>query len=141
MKRSIYLLDTNIVSYLMRKEFPEIGKHIARIVRLNGEIAMSAIASAELEFGVLNAKSEKKRVAYEDELIRTRMIVRPLEWPLSAAKHFAEIRLALQKRGELVGMMDALIAAHALAIDATLVTNNEREFKRVPGLKVENWTK
>ncbi len=95
----------------------------------------SVIVLAELRFGVLRSGSQR----LARRLIE---VMRPLEviaFEPPAEARYAEVRLHLQRRGELIGSNDMLIAAHALALDMTLVTANQREFERVPGLRVENW--
>jgi tRNA(fMet)-specific endonuclease VapC len=99
-------------------------------------IAISAVTEAELLFGVkLSGRPKLAREAYEGFIEH----VRVLEWGRHAAEHYADIRAYLLKRGEMIGGNDLMIAAHGRSIGATLVTNNEREFRRVKGLIVENW--
>ncbi|MCX7065726.1 MAG: type II toxin-antitoxin system VapC family toxin [Proteobacteria bacterium] len=128
-----YLLDTNIISDLMRSPAGEIGRRIAEV----GEdsICTSIIVAAELRFGA--AKSASKALVERVELVLSAIDTLPLEPP--ADRHYAVIRHALSLQGVLIGPNDLLIAAHALALELTVVTANEREFGRVPGLKVENW--
>jgi tRNA(fMet)-specific endonuclease VapC len=128
-----YLLDTNIISDLMRSPAGEVGRRIAAV----GEdaICTSIIVAAELRFGA--AKSASKALAERVELVLSAIDTLPLEPP--ADRHYAVIRQALSQHGALIGSNDLLIAAHALALELTVVTANEREFGRVPGLKVENW--
>jgi tRNA(fMet)-specific endonuclease VapC len=137
----MFLLDTNIVSYLMRRDTTLVNERFANALRLDRQIAMSAIVFAELQFGVENAPSVKRRAQLSSELMSASQLVTVLEWPVTAATAHAVLRAKLKKAGQLIGFMDSLIAAHALAVGATLVTNNEHKFIRVPGLKVENWTK
>jgi tRNA(fMet)-specific endonuclease VapC len=137
----MYLLDTNIVSHLMRRDVESVNDSFARALRLNRTVTMSAIVHAELLFGIYNAPSGKRQRQLADDLVETCQLIAVSDWPAGAAITHAGLRTALVKIGKSIGFMDSLIAAHALAIDATLVTNNEREFQRVPGLKVENWTK
>jgi len=128
-----YLLDTNIISDLMRSPGGEVGLRIAQV----GEdsICTSIIVAAELRFGA--AKSASKLLVERVELVLSAIDTLPLEPP--ADRHYAVIRQALSQQGMLIGPNDLLIAAHALALELTVVTANEREFGRVPGLKVENW--
>ena len=100
------------------------------------DIGVSSITVSEMTYGV-----EKSRNA-EQNRIALLQFLSPLEispYDASAANHYGEIRSLLEKAGQPIGALDTLIAAHARSLDATLVTNNEKEFSRVPGLKTENW--
>ncbi len=128
-----YLLDTNIVSDLMRH--PR-GPVVQRLAREGLEqIAISIVVACELRFGV--ARMPGHRLAQRLQLVLERLPVLPLDAP--AEIHYADIRHVLERAGTPIGPNDLLIAAHARALDATLVTDNVREFARVPGLKIENW--
>ncbi len=137
----MFLLDTNIISYLMRRDVALINERFASALRLDRPVAMSAIVYAELLFGAENVPSPKRRMQLVSEIAAACKLIAVLDWPSDAAALHATLRSKLVKTGKSIGFMDSLIAAHALAIDATLVTNNEREFQRVHGLKIENWTK
>jgi tRNA(fMet)-specific endonuclease VapC len=103
-----------------------------------GSVAVSAITAAELEFGVarsVQAQEEREKV---DNFLRFFTVV-PFDH--EGAKHFGAVKSALSKKGMSIGTMDTLLAAHALSLDAVMVTDNVREFRRVPGLIVEDWTK
>lgn len=130
-----YLLDTDICSYIMKRSHPVLLERI-RSVPIADQ-AMSAVTAAELLYGVkLSAKQKQAREAFN-------AFVRHLEvlgWPAEAAEHYADIQADLRHRGAMIGANDLLIAAHARSLKAVLVTNNAREFVRVKGLKVENWT-
>lgn len=128
-----FLLDTNILSDLVRH--PQ-GRTAAKIAEL-GEtaIATSIIVAAELRYGA--AKKGSARLAAQLETILGVMEVIPFEAPADVAHGAA--RVALEAAGVPIGGNDLLIAAQALALDMVVVTNNEREFARVNGLKVENW--
>lgn len=128
-----YLLDTNIVSDLMRHPQGAVAQRLAR----HGleHVALSIIVAGELRFGV--ARMPGHRLAERLELILEQLPVLPLDPP--AEIHYADIRSALERAGTPIGPNDMIIAAHARALDATLVTDNVREFTRVAGLKVENW--
>lgn len=128
-----FLLDTNILSELARKPQGKIADAIARAGERN--VYTSIVVAAELRFGA--AKSGSKRLARQIDRILAALDVLPLGEP--ADRHYANIRKRLEKRGRPISPNDLLIAAHALAEDCTLVTANEREFSRVPSLKVENW--
>lgn len=128
-----FLLDSNILSDLVRRPRGIIAESIARVGELS--VCTSIIVAAELRFGA--AKSGSKRLARQVDRILAVMDVLPLEAP--SDRHYATIRKQLEKRGHLIGPNDLLIAAQALAGNCTLVTANEREFSMVPSLKVENW--
>jgi tRNA(fMet)-specific endonuclease VapC len=100
--------------------------------------ALSVVAYAELAFGEVVSARREDAAAYLAALLETLQVL-PL--PLDAARRYAEIRAELQRAGRPIGSNDLWVAAHALAEDLTLVTNNEREFRRVPGLRVENWAR
>ena len=128
-----YLLDTNIISDLVRRPGGTIGARIADV----GEdsICTSIVVAAELRYGA--AKSASKQLSERVGLLLSALEILPLEPP--ADQRYAEIRHDLARRGTPIGPNDLLIAAHALAADLTLITANTREFERVPSLRVENW--
>ena len=126
-------LDTNICSYILRRHPPEM---IARFATLDrDQLWLSAIVAAELRFGA--AKLGSPRFAAAVEAWLTGFDVRP--WPLEATHQYAQLRAALERAGKPIGGMDLMIAAHAMAEDSVVITNNAREFHRVPGLAVEEW--
>lgn len=131
-----YLLDTNILSELMK--YPQ-GKAARKISSLPSEerdlLATSIIVAAELRYGA--AKSGSSILAARVDQLLEAIEILPLE--PKADRHYGQLRSELEKTGVLIGGNDLLIAAHALAADAVLVTDNVREFKRVKGLRVENW--
>lgn len=128
-----YLLDTNILSDLVRHPQGIVAKKIA----LEGEksICTSIVVAGELRFGAIKRGSE--RLTGQLEAILSAIEILPLEEP--ADRHYGELRTYLEKRGAMIGPNDMLIAAHALALDYVVITANVREFSRVPGLRVENW--
>ncbi|MGA9509403.1 MAG: type II toxin-antitoxin system VapC family toxin [Candidatus Sulfotelmatobacter sp.] len=129
-----YLLDTNICIYI-RQERPE--QVLRRFRKLRpGEAVLSVITYGELLYGA--AKSAHRTAALERlrELIR---LLPAMALPESAAETYGAIRAELESKGEIIGNNDLWIAAHGLAAGLTLVTNNEKEFRRVRGLKVQNW--
>jgi tRNA(fMet)-specific endonuclease VapC len=126
-------LDTNICSYVLRRRPASMIERFAELDR--GQLWLSAIVAAELRFGAAKLASVRFSAAVEAWLAG--FDVRP--WPLDATQHYANIRAALERTGKPTGGMDLLIAAHAMAEDSVLVTNNAREFLRVPGLAVEEW--
>jgi len=128
-----YLLDTNILSDLVRHPQGTIAQGIARV----GENAVctSVIAASELRFGA--AKRNAARLTTQIETILAAIEVRPFDTP--ADHEYARLRLHVEKAGTPIGPNDMLIAAHALATESILITANKSEFSRVPGLTVENW--
>jgi tRNA(fMet)-specific endonuclease VapC len=130
-----FMLDTDIASYIMKRSEPEVLKRLQR-VRV-GDVGISAITKSELEYGVEVSTRRAQDRAALDEFLR---YVEVLDYPGDAAGHYAQIRADLKARGEMIGANDLFIAAHARCVGMTLVTNNVREFGRVNGLKVENWT-
>lgn len=131
-----YLLDTNIFIYLCKGTYPVIADHIRSFGP--GDIVISSITLAELEFGIAkSAKPEKNRKHFQEFLLPFEI----LPFDGGAAVEYGTVRHHLEKAGSPIGPLDTLIAAHALAAGVCLVTNNEREFNRVPGLRVENWCK
>ncbi len=128
-----YLLDTNIVSDLVRHPQGEAAHHIAHV----GEavICTSIIVACELRFGANKKGSD--RLSAQLEAVLEPICILPLEAGMD--HQYASIRLALERRGELIGANDLLIAAQALALGLILVTANVDEFSRVHGLIVENW--
>jgi tRNA(fMet)-specific endonuclease VapC len=126
-------LDTNICSYILRRHPVAMIERFAGLDR--AQLWLSAVVAAELRFGAVKLGSVRFAAAVETWL--TGFDVRP--WPVDATRQYANIRYALERAGQPIGGMDLMIAAHALAEDAVLVTNNAREFLRVPGLAVEEW--
>ena len=126
-------LDTNICSYVLRRRPASMVERFAGLDR--GQLWLSAIVAAELRFGAAKLVSVRFSAAVEAWLAG--FDVRP--WPAEATHHYANIRSTLERAGQPIGGMDLLIAAHAIAEDSVLVTNNAREFLRVPGLAVEEW--
>lgn len=128
-----YLLDTNILSDLIRN--PQ-GRAAKRIVKVGEDsICTSIIVASELRYGC--AKSGSKRLSKAVEDLLGEISVLPFEAP--ADVDYGDIRAALEAAGTPIGGNDLLIAAHARALGATVVTANTQEFKRVRGVKVENW--
>lgn len=126
-------LDTNICSYILRRHPTSM---IERFARLNPrELWLSAIVAAELRFGAAKLASPRFTSAVEAWL--SGFDIQP--WPLDATHHYAQIRSGLERAGQTIRGMDMLIAAHALAEDSVIITNNAREFHRMPGLAVEEW--
>lgn len=130
------MLDTDICVHIIRSRPPEI---ISRLVEHDAfEIGVSAITHSELEYGICkSARPEKNRSA----LIQFLSPFEIAPYDDLAAATYGEIRADLERRGKTIGSMDMLIAAHARSLGCTLVTNNTREFGRVPGLSLENWVR
>ncbi|MBE9101098.1 type II toxin-antitoxin system tRNA(fMet)-specific endonuclease VapC [Vacuolonema iberomarrocanum] len=129
-----YLLDTNICIYLIKQKPPKVS---ARFQNLSlSDIGVSSITIAELEYGVYKSQQqEKNRSALMQFLIPLEIV----EFDPTAATAYGVIRSDLERRGLVIGSMDMLIAAHALSLGVTLVSNNTREFSRIPNLSLENW--
>lgn len=128
------MLDTNICIYIIKQRPQSVLQRFGSFQA--GEIGISTITLAELEYGA--AKSARPRQNQE----ALRHFVSALQiaaFDKPATESYGKVRAALEKKGHPIGSMDLLIAAHALSLGVRLVTNNEREFKRVPGLRVEDW--
>lgn len=129
-----YLLDTNICIYLIRQQPASVIREMAK--QQIGDVAISSVTVAELQYGVAkSAQIERNRAALEQFLA-------PLviaDFDASAAMVYGVTRAFLERHGTPIGSLDTLIAAHALSLDVALVTNNEREFNRLPDLRVVNW--
>ena len=128
-----YLLDTNIISDLIRRPRGAVATRIAEVGE--NSVCTNIVVAAELRYGA--AKSDSKQLFERVGLLLSALEILPLEPP--ADQHYAEVRHHLTRQGTPIGPNDLLIAAHALAADLTLVTANRREFARVPCLRVENW--
>jgi len=133
----LFMLDTDTCIFLMRGESPALAAKV-QSVPLQQQV-MSAVTFAELTYGV-QASAAAKRKQNQSVLDSLVLHLAVLDWPQDAAKHYAEIRTDLKKRGAQLGAADLMIAAHARAMGATVVTNNVKDFARVKGLEVENWT-
>jgi len=129
-----YMLDTDACIALIKNR-PEAMRR--RLSCLSPEeVGISSIVAAELWFGVAHSQKKKQNeAALKDFLDYTSL----MNWPCEASPLYGKIRSGLQKQGTPIGAMDLLIASHALFLKAVLVTNNTREFERVPQLKIENW--
>ncbi len=128
-----YLLDTNILSDLVRNPSGRAAIRLAAI----GEtlVCTSVVVTAELHYGAVRRGSP--RLTKQLAIVLSGIEVLPLDPP--ADLRYAELRAYLDRNGRIIGPNDLFIAAHALALGHTLVTDNEQEFARVPGLKTENW--
>ena len=130
----IYLLDTNICIYLMKRRLEHLVQRFEKEHPDN--LALSSITVAELKFGMeKSAKVESNLLALDDFMAPLRIV----DFGVEAAGVYGRLRARLERRGTPIGPLDTLIAAHALSLNATLVTNNVSEFGRIPGLKLETW--
>ena len=129
-----YMLDTDICIYIIKQK-PQVV--VERFLRTEiSQIGISSITLSELTYGV--SKSSKPE---QNQMALTQFMA-PLEilpYGDDAAQYYGDLRVHLEKQGTPIGSLDMLIAAHALSIACTLITNNEREFARIPNLKIENW--
>jgi len=130
---TVFMLDTDAVSFALRGA-GAVGVRLAE--RKPSELCMSAITLAELRFGASKRRSQKIARAIDAFVAG----VGVLPFDEAAADRFGSLASALAAEGEPIGQMDTLIAAHALSVGATLVTNNQRHFSKVAGLKLVNWT-
>ena len=127
------MLDTNICIYVINER----DDALRNVFEVNAsEICISSITYAELAYGVAHSKRKKHN---ERELTAFIKDLEILVFDQAAGDHYGDIRAALTKRGKLIGANDLLIAGHARSVDATLVTNNQQEFRRVSKLRLENW--
>lgn len=128
------MLDTNICIYIIKRRPQSVLRRFGLFPV--GDIGISTVTLAEMEYGAArSAQPRKNREALQQ-------FISPLDivaFDKPATETYGRIRATLEKKGRPIGAMDLLIAAHALSLAVRLVTNNEREFKRVPGLQVENW--
>jgi tRNA(fMet)-specific endonuclease VapC len=134
----LYMLDTDTCIFLMRGEHPVLATNV-QAVPIQQQV-MSAVTFAELAYGV-QASAVAKRKQNQAVLDSLALHLVVLDWPKEAAAHYAEIRADLKRRGAQLGAADLMIAAHARAVGATVITNNVKDFGRVKGLQVQNWVK
>src|SRR5579864_7495605 len=128
-----YLLDTNMVSDLVRNPGGRVAHHISRIG--STQVCTSIIVAAELRYGA--AKKQSARLSAQVQAVLSAMEILPLTAPVDAS--YAELRVHLENSGTPISANDLLIAAHSLSLGYTLVTDNEKEFARVKRLLRENW--
>lgn len=131
-----YLIDTNICIYIMNKRPPEVIQRFKR--QEVGQIGISSISVSELQYGVLKSKHRKENLNRLEKFLFPFQI---LAYDENVPRYYGEIRSYLELNGCPIGPLDLLIAAHALSRQLILVTNNEKEFLRIPSLKVENWAR
>lgn len=130
----ILLLDTNTCIHLIKEHPPEVLRRFNEYTV--GDIGISSITAAELHFGVQKSQRQEQNWRALDQFLLPLTVA---HFDENAAAAYGRVRAQLAEQGTPIGSLDALIAAHALSVDLALVTNNLREFERVPGLKVENW--
>jgi tRNA(fMet)-specific endonuclease VapC len=131
-----FMLDTNTCIYIIKRKPPDV---IKRFIQTEiSQIGISSITLSELLYGV--SKSSKPE---QNQMALTQFIapLKILSYDDDAAQYYGDLRAHLEKQGTPIGSLDMLIAAHALSIACTLVTNNEKEFIRIPKLKIDNWAK
>ncbi len=128
------MLDTNICIYILR------DRPIELVGKLNsaGDISISSIVFAELLFGI-ELSPKKSQKTRSEQLKKFVQYLNIVPWDENAAMHYSQIRAKLKKTGTLIGNMDLLIGSHARSLGLELVTNNIKEFERIPGLRIENW--
>ncbi|AXE05269.1 VapC toxin family PIN domain ribonuclease [Salmonella enterica] len=134
-----YMLDTCICSFIMREQPEAVLKHLEQTVLRRHRIVVSAITYAEMRFGCTGKKAFPRHAQRVDAFCSRLDAV--LAWDRAAVDATTEIRAVLAAAGTPIGSNDAAIAGHAIASGAILVTNNVREFERVPGLHYEDWVK
>lgn len=132
-----WMLDTDVCSYLIRRQDWQLLVKMHEQVEVGAGICISVVTCAELQLGAARsgnpAKHEQAITALRNRLSAV------LAWDMPAADEFVRIQAELLRRGTPIGVNDAMIASHAVSIDCTLVTNNERHFGRVAGLRTDNW--
>lgn len=130
----MYMLDTDICIYIIKRKPRSVLKRLESLQP--GQLAISAITFAELMNGAKKSQRLEANVAKLNELAEL-IEIRPFDQ--KAATFYGDVRSTLEKKGNIIGSNDSLIAAHALSLDWILVSNNEKEFGRVDGLRIENW--
>lgn len=131
-----YILDTNICIYIIKKKPQKVFNRFKQLTP--GAVGISSITVAEMQYGI--GKSSKP-VRNHEALDQFLLPLDILDFYALAAIEYGKIRSALEKQGTPIGSLDMLIAAHAQSVGAILVTNNTKEFRRITGLKIENWAK
>ena len=129
-----YLLDTNICIYIAKQRPPSVAKRFARLT--TGSVGMSLITFGELRYG---AEKSNQRVQALDTLSRLEALIPVITPDAAVGERYGLIRAVLERAGTPIGNNDLWIAAHALSLGVTLISNNPREFERVPKLKLDNW--
>ena len=132
-----YMLDTCICSFIMREHPVSVLQRLAEEVAQNNRIVISAITYAEMRYGQIGKKASPKHKTLVDEFVKRLDEVLP--WDQAAVDATIEVKIQLTKAGLVIGENDTAIAGHAIASGCVVVTNNVREFSRVPGLPYEDW--
>ena len=128
-----YMLDTNIAIYVIKRKPIDV---LAVFNRHAGHMCISSITVAELLHGVQESQQAERNLEQVEDFVSR---LQTLDYGLKAAAHYGEIRAGVERKGKPIGVNDLHIAAHARSEGLTLVTNNQREFDRIEGLRVENW--
>jgi tRNA(fMet)-specific endonuclease VapC len=131
-----YLLDTNIVSLTLKGKAPAVRTRLA--VTPHDRVAISIITAMELQFGLAKHPEASRAKAVVEPFLT---VVQIANLPEHIAPIYGTVRATLERRGQPIGPLDTIIAAQALALGCTLVTNNLREFRRVPGLRCQDWSR
>ena len=129
-----YLIDTNICIYIMNNHPPEVLEKFKHIDV--GEVGISSISVSELHYGACKSKKIEQNIKRLEEFLYPFEI---LTYDENASREYGKVRSQLEKKGQIIGPLDMLIAAHAISRELTIITNNSKEFRRIRSLKVENW--
>lgn len=129
-----YMIDTNTCIYVINRRPPKVFDRLKE--HRVGEIGISSIVLSELKYGAEKSSDPERNLASLNDFITPLEVT---EYGQEQAEAYGRIRSYLERRGEPIGSMDTLIAAHAVSLGLTLITNNTREFSRVPGLTIESW--
>ena len=132
---TLYLLDTNIVSYFLRRSSPALEARMSDALKQQ-TVGISAMTRAELRFGQAAMKPEDRRRSLIDHFLSR---LPNIAWTSQAADVYGDIKAVHKRAGTPIGELDTQIAAHAFAENLILVTHNTRHFEKVPGLKIEDW--
>jgi tRNA(fMet)-specific endonuclease VapC len=130
----LYMLDTDTCAFIARQKYAKVTSRFQS--HRAGELAMSVVTYGELCVGAVKSNRYPASLQALELFIQ---VVPVLSMELEVAKLYSKIRLDLEQRGQIIGANDLWIAAHCLQLGLTLVTNNEREFRRIPNLSIENW--
>jgi tRNA(fMet)-specific endonuclease VapC len=129
------MLDTDTCIFITRQNHPKVADRFRR--QRSGHLGMSVVTYGEVRAGAENSNRSPRTLQSLEQFIQT---VPVLAMEPEVAHYYSQVRLDLQRRGQIIGANDLWIAAHCLQLGLTLVTNNEREFSRIPNLAIENWT-
>ncbi len=129
-----YLIDTNICIYIMNNHPPEV---LEKFKQLDvGTVGISSISVSELHYGACKSKKIEQNIKRLEEFLYPFDI---LTYDENASREYGKVRSQLEKKGQIIGPLDMLIAAHAISRELAIITNNTKEFRRIRSLKVENW--